>query len=414
MMKRIGINLILLLLCLMAGLASCARNKKLQNQAETMYRKGNYEAAAFYAVESLKLKPDYRKAQITLKETWPKAVLERSERVMLLRERQDDEKWEALLGEYLALEKLNNGIRSLPPLTDPETGLRINFDLRDYSSQISEAKENTAASYYQKGMHQSRMDTSKAGQRIAAEYFKKAMNILPNYLDSAARYETARQNAVTRIAILPFEDKSGTMKRYGSVPDILGDMIISDLMQQGDKLDYTELITRDRIDQVIQEQQLGTSGLIDENSAATIGHLLGAHAILSGNVLQINHESPRTINREQVAKAEIEEEGKDEPIKISCTYTKFTRSCGFQILASYTLLDVSSGKILTHKSFNPSYDWEDSWARIVDGDDRALSAEELELVKKPEPLPPSATNMFNRVLQNLSREIVNHVMGNIR
>lgn len=416
MMNKAKYAYYLAIICLIFSLNGCARNKRYQSRAETQLKQGNYESATYYAIEALKLKPGFRKAQITLKDSYPLAILARSERIMMLQERDGNEKWEVLLTEYLALEQLNNAIRSLPPLINPDTGMRINLDVRDYSTQIYEAKQKTADYYYQKGVHQSRMDSSKEGQRIAAEYFKKAMEFLPNYLDSASRYEAARQKAVTRIAILPFEDKSGSGNRYGATPDILVDMIIGKLLHGAGKPEYTELITRDRIDQVLHEQQLGSSGLVDESSAAAIGHLLGAHVILSGKLLQVNYSAPRTVRNDftETAKIAPNDGESEEEIQVSCKFSQYTRSSSLQILASYTLVDVATGKIHAHKNFNPQHRYEESWARILEGDERALNAEQLALVKKREALAPSATDMVNIVLEDLSNQITLHLANQLK
>jgi hypothetical protein len=413
-LNKIGYFIMVLGLILFLG--SCARNKKFQNKAEDQYKLGNYEVATFYAIESLKLKPDYQKAQQTLKQCYPLAITQRSQKILKLKERKDDDRWEDLLVEYMALQKLNDALGSLAPLSDPETGQGIRFDLRDYSVEIAEAKSHVAENYYRKGIHQSRIDDSKAGQRIAAEYFKKAMAFVPNYLDSASRYEIARQNAVTRIAIMPFEDKSGSHNRYGAIADILMDQILDQLMQNATDMEYTELITRDRIEALLEEQELGASGLVDENSAAAIGHLLGAHTILSGKILQINHVPAKLIQHDITESVQVEpvDDVADKDRTISCTISKYVSSTSMQVLASYTMLDVSTGKILSHKSFDPLYEYTYEWGKYVEGDKNALSEEQKSLLEMAEENPPTARQMLNRVLADLGDEIADHLLRQIQ
>jgi tetratricopeptide (TPR) repeat protein len=414
-MKSATFHIGLFTLCILLSLTACARNKKYQSKAEKAQKLGNYELATFYAIESLKLKPEYRKAQITLKESYPLAIIQRKEHLLDLQNRNDEDGQEEILAEYLALQKMSDAIKTLPPIINPESGLRLSFDAMDYSTEIAETKSRCAQNYYQKAIHQSRMDSSKSGQRLAAEYFKKAMEFIPNYLDSASRYETARQKAVTRVAILPFEDVSGFGKKHGSASELLSAMIVDKLMHTSQIMEYTDLITRDSIDHVLTEQALGASGLIEESSASSIGHLLGANTILSGNILQIAYNPPKVSSKDVSESTTIEEEDNDLKEKeIECSFIEYTLSSSIQVIVSYTLLDVSSGKILAHKNFDPSYTFNENWGKITGGDKRALKDDQLRLVNKNEVFAPSAAQMLNTVLSDLSDEIVEHVTGYLR
>ncbi|MCK9557625.1 MAG: CsgG/HfaB family protein [Candidatus Cloacimonetes bacterium] len=409
---RVGLGI----LCIALALSACARNKKYLSKAENERKLGNYETAAFYAIESLKLKPDYRKAQIALKESYPLAIVQRKERLLALQARDEQDNLEDILVEYMALQKLSDAIRSLPAIINPETGMTLIFDSSDYSAQIADTKTMCAEMYYQKGLHQSRMDTSRTGQRLAAEHFKRAMVFVPNYLDSASRYESARQNAVTRVAILPFDDVSGFGKKHGAASEILSAMIVDKLLQKSSLMEYSELITRDRIEQVLSEQEFNASGLVEESSTASIGHLLGANAILSGKILQIAYNAPRVISKD-ISETGIVEEESDNEVKekeISCSFTEYTMNSSMQVVASYTLLEVSSGKILAHKNFNPTYTFNEKWGKVLSGDARALSKKQQELVNTTEALAPSPAQMLHTVLENLSDELTEHISGYMR
>jgi tetratricopeptide (TPR) repeat protein len=55
-------------------------------------------------------------------------------------------------------------------------------------------------------------------------------------------------------------------------------------LQEGSLTDVFVLIERNRLDQVLQEQRLGQSGLLDEAQAAQVGKILGVDAIVAGTV----------------------------------------------------------------------------------------------------------------------------------
>ena len=53
----------------------------------------------------------------------------------------------------------------------------------------------------------------------------------------------------------------------------------------GARTDIYTLIGREELDHIVKEQKLGASGLVDETQAASIGKLLGADAILVGDIM---------------------------------------------------------------------------------------------------------------------------------
>lgn len=404
---------ILLILIVLAGLSvACSKNKQIYKQADSQLKRGNYHGASIYAAQSLMLKPSYDKAQQALKAAYPKAVQEHLSDIASLMSANNAENWPEILRSYEFLKTLNESVRDLPEIINANTGEQLRFDYRDYSPEIAEAKTQSAQYFYAQGVHYSQLSSSVAVQKQAALFFKKATNYVPGYKDSFIRYLEARQLAMRRIAILPFEDKSGTRNRHGAISDILVDQIIAGILQNRNETEFIELITRDQIDKVIAEQQLSSSGLVDEHSAARIGVLLGAHEILSGRILQIDLNTPRTVSVDLQEKSNItveHENGEaDEELEIECVYRKFTKRSSVQVMASYSVVDVSTGKINIQHSFTAARSATVEWGRFISGDRRALSPDQKDLINKVEPMLPSEKDLINSALSNLSEQFVSH------
>lgn len=417
-MKNQALLLVIISLLLVSGFTGCSKNKSLHKKAQNFFERGNYDSATFLAVESLLLKPEYDKAVYTLGQAYPKAKQEHLEQISALQDLDSEDKWKGLLGEYLALDKLQQAVKKLPAIFDPNTGFRLNFDSTDYSAEIKQARSNAAENYYQKGLHQSMIDSSRSSQKKAAGFFTAALDLMPNYKDSADRYETARQNAITRIAITSFENKSGVGNRYGAIDDILSDLVMSYIMLNHRIGEFVEIISRAQMEQVFREQELGASGFVDENSAAKIGVLLGAQEILSGRILQVDYMRERVtyIDERETATVLIEGEDPDssEDMEINCLFRKYTKTASLRILASYSVVDVSTGKIKTQKSLNASRYFEDEWGKVISGDERALTTKQKNLVKTREPSAPSAKEMVYAALDELSRDISAHFFSYIQ
>ncbi len=88
-----------------------------------------------------------------------------------------------------------------------------------------------------------------------------------------------------RIAILDFENRAdfGGQKLGGAVTYQLISLIA--------KSNRYTLIERSRIDQILQEQALGQSGVIAEESVAQVGKLLGVECLVLGKVLEAKQET---------------------------------------------------------------------------------------------------------------------------
>jgi TolB-like protein len=78
------------------------------------------------------------------------------------------------------------------------------------------------------------------------------------------------------VAVLPFQNK-GASRDLG---EIILDKMITALFNQA----RFKVIERTQLDKILQEQQLGLSGVIDASSAAELGKGLGVDAIIMGSV----------------------------------------------------------------------------------------------------------------------------------
>ncbi len=99
-----------------------------------------------------------------------------------------------------------------------------------------------------------------------------------------------------RIAVLDFDfaSTSGTGFYYGwlGIGPAKG---VSDLLTNALVKDGTYIVLeRSKIEQILEEQNLGESGRIDASTAAQIGKLLGADAVIIGTISQFNVEQSRS------------------------------------------------------------------------------------------------------------------------
>ena len=84
----------------------------------------------------------------------------------------------------------------------------------------------------------------------------------------------------TKIAVLDFEQRgeSGKNKDMGG---IVAEWFTTAMVKDG----RFEVVERALLKKIIEEQKLGMSGLIDQNSTAQLGKILGVKTIISGSVM---------------------------------------------------------------------------------------------------------------------------------
>lgn len=88
-----------------------------------------------------------------------------------------------------------------------------------------------------------------------------------------------------RIAILDFEN----LTDFGAQK--LGSAVADQLISQVARSNRFILIERSRIEQILQEQALGQSGTISEETAAQVGKLLGVESLVLGKILDARQET---------------------------------------------------------------------------------------------------------------------------
>jgi len=99
-----------------------------------------------------------------------------------------------------------------------------------------------------------------------------------------------------RVAVFIFEDKTDKSFRWWnnkSVGEGVSDMLTTELVKTGNY----QVIERQELDQILKEQDLGTSGIVTPQSAAEIGKVLGVELAVMGAVTEFGYKASDTGGR---------------------------------------------------------------------------------------------------------------------
>lgn len=88
--------------------------------------------------------------------------------------------------------------------------------------------------------------------------------------------ETNKKRLVRRIAVLPFKSPLG----HPTVGENVAEMLTTEMMSTG----YFKVIERSELQKILEEQRLGLSGIIDDETAQQVGRILGVEGIVIGTV----------------------------------------------------------------------------------------------------------------------------------
>jgi TolB-like protein len=143
------------------------------------------------------------------------------------------------------------------------------------------------------------------GNRLAArDHFRKARNNAKRPLERELlktvltetdisiehRYLEKDKNLVrdlpdkkSNLAVFTFEDRNAKMEQ-AEIGETVSEMLITALMQNN----MFTLIERTQMDKLLEEQALGLTGAIDDETAVEVGNLIGVNAIVVGSISRLD------------------------------------------------------------------------------------------------------------------------------
>lgn len=403
-MKRYRPAVFLGLVAGLVLLTGCAAHIQLEKRARGEYIRGEYDAAVCDAAASLRHKPDFQKAQYLLQDAFRVAVSRHEDGIAEARRAAGKFHWDNIAAHYAGLVNISRTVRDLPFLPNPAMpGGGVRIEPADYSGLLTEANAAAAEAHYQEGNRLAASSPDIEVQRQATQEFSTADRFVSGYKDAAERSAATHKAATRRLAVVPFEDKSGTLVQYGALTDKIADDITSSIMQDPAATEFLAIVTRDQLELVMSEQQLQVSGIVDPATAVRLGKLLGVHDILTGRITQVLYSPPATTQRTVQQEAEVvvrtltskDSLGVEQTVevkgKVNATVTIFTKTASMLLSGSYSIINVGTATVEKTESCEGRRDFSDEWATYT-GDKRALG-DYAGLCEKGEPTAPTAAQL---------------------
>lgn len=378
-MRRTGS--IFALLCAVALLGACSGSKTFSKKGEKLDAAGMYAEAADMYLQAAQRNAKNVDAKIGLKKTGQmllndklsaffkyvamgdqrgeavaayldaKAYAERVGRAGVVIEIPDHYKadFEKVKGEHL-IDLYSEG-QALFDKEDFAAAEKIFARIAKLEPGYKDASSLQDVAYLEPLYRTGRSELESGNYRKAYAAFTKVMDKNSAYKDT----NTLRQETLTKgqfnVAVLPFtsSDKPSALASKVKAHAMTALIEVKD--------PFLKVVDRENLERILEEQRLSLSGVVDEQTAVRAGNLMGAQAVLMGDVVSYQ-ELPGQLRRstkEGYESYRVEQLNKETGEKYyvtrykPVTYNEYYQENKVILSLSYRLVSLETGEVLLSK-----------------------------------------------------------------
>ena len=375
--------------------------------AKTFHNNGNFYQAALYSAKALKLNAKNKKALKLFKKSFKLASNKHKTNIVNFEKINDNSKWPKLYYVYDELKNLNNELISIRKLISSN---ELNINSKDYSEELNRVSPLAAEYAYNEGLfYRSKKD--KKNQKMAAKAFKSAQNFVPNYKNSTELYNEARKAALITLMVIPFNGDNDLV-------NYIRNRLM--MIQSTESKEFLQIISRDHVSSILDEQKFQLSGMVDSDQVIEIGELSAANQILSASLV-VTNRPPETIVMENIKQEKnivvreetyFDDEGVKQTKKIKetvyATVSNFKKSAESTLILTYQISDLKSGLLVYTDKIRANSKFYHTWA-TYQGDKRALSSTYKRLVKTKEKFAPSSSELSMQASEKITKKLIKKI-----
>ncbi|NJN64064.1 MAG: hypothetical protein HC882_03750 [Acidobacteria bacterium] len=398
--SRLGV-----LVVVVAALAAPSVIASEYRDGKRAYEAGDYDKAVAFLAAQLRERPKHDDAAELLLVVLPVAY-ERHRSAAEDAEASQD--WDRAVTEYKAIAKLTSDMRSLPPVPKKRSKPPqfVEWPILDVSAQLRAANETAAETHYEKGV--SLMGAGKgpeaAREFVAAQHFipkyrdsqtlgaealyRSAMELreqkkmkeaalnfravqafVHEYKDSAQMYAECRAAAIVRVAVMPFENKSGK-EYFGAVGELLSDKVLAKALNSDPE--FIEFVNRDQLAALMAEKGQQEFGVIDASTVAAVSKFASVQAFVFGKILTIQEDFPgEQVTAEKENRIKFYDYNTKQEHVLVALFRQHTLKGSVEVTAGLSVVDGEKGKLLKAENVTERRSDEARWITWR-GDERAV------------------------------------------
>jgi len=354
---------IVLFLSIIPVFVSCSKSGRRALES------GEYFNAVLQSIEKLKRDPDNSKALEVLPNAYKYASLDLLEDINRAKNANQQFKYERVLEDYQKLNEMHDKIETC-------VSCRNIVKASSHFSEFDEAREIAAIERYNFGNDLLQKGTMNSS-RMAYDSFEILFRYAPDYKDVKIKIEEALFQGSYHVVVEP--------------------PIVNSKLYQ-----FSNEYFQGRIDEFLQtNRRLNKFIRFYQPIEAKTLKLVPDHVVklefidfVVGETI-VNNEKKTVTSKDSVKTGTAKIEGKNVDVysKVNATITKSQKTVRSRGLLSMEIYDFKTNKSLIKEQLPGEFYWNNSWASF-NGDERALTKEELNLTRNREELPPPPQQMF--------------------
>ncbi|HEY8934594.1 MAG TPA: hypothetical protein VIM65_05210 [Cyclobacteriaceae bacterium] len=360
-------------------LMACSSGKKA-------FEHGNYYEAVNLAVNRLRQNPSHSKSAETLREAYPLALSTLETEVNNQIASNNTYKWKNVINSYNQINSMYEQIRQCPGC------LKVIANPKNYYSEMGPLKEKAAEESYNAGIN-ALLKGTRNDAKQAYFNFSDAQAYVTGYKD-VIEYQAKALDVATLKVIL---EQIPVPARYNLSGGFFQDKVEEFLHNNYQVRSFIKFYT---------PQEASSINLQSADQIMRIQF----DDFTVGNTTLNNTE--QVVTRDSVKVGETKVNGKTIPVYNTVkaklyTHRKEVISAG---LLSMVVVDAKTNGVLTHRKFEGNFVWGTTWANF-NGDDRALTKEQLSWCNQKEQAPPPPQDLFLQFTRPIYDQLIPAIKG---
>ncbi|RUT73297.1 hypothetical protein [Ancylomarina longa] len=341
------------------------------SSGEKALQKGDYYHAVIKSIDRLRSNPDKSKAQQTLLESYPLAVNWYKNQIAASLQSSDPFKHTKTVGYYQSLNSMYNEINRCP------AALHLLPNVQLFRQEEDLARQEAAPECYQAGIQQLAKQTREDAKH-AYRLFVRANQFVPNYKDVKEKIREAEYQATLKVIIehIPIQSTKYQLSA-AFFQDQVTQYIFHNIKQKFvrfytpkqaklEGLEYPDQVIAMRFEDFVVGETHDTD--IEREVISTDSVEVGSTTLKNGEKVKVFNKVKAKLH---IHRREVISKG----------------------LLSLQIEEYSNQKLLENKQMGGKYVWFEEWGHF-NGDERALTNEELEICKQEPILPPARQDLF--------------------
>ena len=358
-------------------LVGCATGKNA-------FDKGDYETALQKAVNRLQANPTNKKAQDVLVDGYRIASQFHLKRIQQFKRSDDTFKWERIYNEYAALNRYYNDVQRCPACLDLVNPL-------EYLTEQESASYSAAEVHMELGKQLLANNTIDGG-REAFRHFQSALRFNNSITGIDSLLTDARNMGTLRVLVEPIPAHSRNL-------ELTNEYFVNRMFE------FLSGFSNDRFVQFFSQNDMDAYQINPDHvlSMEFDDFVLGQTLIES---------KTKEIKRDSVVVGQFKDkDGVTHDVygTVKANFTTFSKTLASTGILNFEIRDAYSNQVLIQRKLGGQDIWRYEWASF-NGDERALTKEEIRMSRQKEIPPPSPQDLFAAFIDR----IYDQALGQIR